>query len=304
MVTSRPAAVLIVNPNAGRSRPDRNREVIDVLRARFRLEAFSTTARDTGITMASEAAAAGARLVIAYGGDGHVNEVANGIAGSATSLAIVPGGTMNVFARALGVPLDPLAAIDHLMAHLEDPARSVALGKMDDRYFTFSAGCGFDAEAAARVERYVPAKRHFGELFFYWSAFRVLAGTYRHRSSSMMLRGSFGEIPVAMAVVSNAGPYAYFLNRAVHLAPDVALDRGIDVFALKSMRLQALPSYAWRVGVSGDLVHHNDAFYASDLDGFELASERPFTRHVDGEPLPPVHSVSFSVEKDVLKVRA
>jgi diacylglycerol kinase family enzyme len=297
-------AVLIVNPNAGRLSEHIREDVIAALRSRFRVDAFSTTARDTGISLASDAAASGADLVIAFGGDGHVNEVANGLAGTDASLAIIPGGTMNVFARALGIPLDPFAAIDHLQTALEKPSRRVPLGQMDDRYFTFSAGCGFDAEAAQRVERYVPAKRHFGEFFFFWSAFRVLAGTYRHRNPSMTLKGSFGELPVAMAIASNAGPYAYLGPLAVDVAPDVRLEGGIDVFALKRMRIESLPLYTWRVLVSHDIVHHDDVFYGNDLEKFELLSDEPFSRHVDGEPLPPAASARFALAPDVLRVRS
>lgn len=304
MSRTKPAAVLIVNPNAGRLEDAARNDVVDALRSRFRIEGHATTARDSGIAIASEAADSGARLVIAFGGDGHINEVANGLAGTSTALGIVPGGTMNVFARVLGIPPDPLAAVDHLQDALERDVVEVPLGRMDDRYFTFSAGCGFDAEAAGRVERYVPAKRRFGELFFYWSAFRVLTGTYRHRSPTMRLHGDFGDVPVAMAVVCNAGPYAYLGNRPVNLTPHVDLFKGIDVFALRSMRIESLPAYAWRVAVSGDLVHHPDVFYASDLESFELSSDKPFHRHVDGEPLPPVHGVKFEVAANALRVRA
>lgn len=304
MSTSRPAAVLIVNPNAGRLSERQREEVITALGTRFRLEVISTTARNTGIRIAADAAAAGERLVIAFGGDGHVNEVANGVAETDSTLGIVPGGTMNVFARALGVPADPFAAIDFIVERASDEPKLVPLGQMDDRYFTFSAGCGFDAEAAERVERYVPSKRRFGEAFFYWSAFRVLAGSYRRRSPAMTLTGSFGEVPVAMAIACNAGPYAYLGGIAVNLAPDVDLHRGLDVFALKQMRVEALPFYAWRVLVSRDIVHHSDVFYASDLEKFELTADEPFYRHVDGEPLGPAVTARFALVEEALRVCA
>ncbi|HEV2754857.1 MAG TPA: diacylglycerol kinase family protein [Actinomycetota bacterium] len=299
---ARPSGVLIVNPGAGRLSDERRLEIVDEVRRRCRVEVYETPQRDAGIEIAAQAADAGAPAVIAFGGDGLVNEVANGVAGTATALAIVPGGTMNVFARALGIPPDPLAAVAALSERWAD-VRTVPLGRMDGRYFTFSAGCGFDAEAAARVERDHRSKRTFGELFFYWSAFRVLASTYRHRNPSMIVRGPFGEVPVAMAIGCNAGPYAYFAGRAVDLAPEVSLEGGLDVFALKSMRIEALPFYAWRSVVSGDLVHHPDTFYASGLDGFEVSAAEPFARHVDGEPLEPATSASLSVVPDVLKVR-
>ena len=301
---SKPSAVLIVNPNAGRISERVRSEVVAALRTRFHLEAFATTGRDSGIGLAAQAAEAGVRLVIAFGGDGHVNEVANGLAGSASVLGIVPGGTMNVFSRALGIPQDPFDAIDHMVGRLDRDAREVPLGRMDDRYFTFSAGCGFDAEAAERVERYVPAKRRFGELFFYWSAFRVLAGSYRHRNPSMTLKGDFGELDVAMAIASNAGPYAYLAGRAIKIAPEVRLEAGIDLFALKTMRIENLPVYAYRCVVSRDLVDHQDAFYVNDQEWFELRADRPFSRHVDGEPLPPARSARFTSVRDILKVVA
>jgi diacylglycerol kinase family enzyme len=298
----RPPAVLIVNPNAGRLSEGTREGVIAALRSRFRLEALSTTARDTGIELAAEAADAGHELVIAFGGDGHVNEVVNGVAGTDSSLGIIPGGTMNVFARALGIDMDPFKAIERLHEIAEGPSQIVSLGQMGDRYFTFSAGCGFDAEAAERVERYVPAKRRMGQLWFYWSAVRVLSGTYRHRSPSMLLRGPFGQVPVAMGIACNVGPYAYLGDRPVILAPRVTLERGLDIFALRSMRVQALPLYAYRV-LASDLTDHPDVFYESDLDWFELSAPAPFSRHVDGEPLPPSRVASFRSVPGILKVK-
>lgn len=298
----RAPAVLIVNPYAGRLSDSDREIVIAALKARFAIEGFATTGRGSGIDVARKAADAGAPLVIAFGGDGHVNEVVNGLAGTDTALAIVPGGTMNVFARSLGVPTDAMAAVNSLHSHVAEAPRFVSLGRMDERYFTFSAGCGFDAEAAELVERDYPKKRRFGEIFFYWSAFRVLTGSYRHRNPGMTLEGSFGRVPVAMAVACNTGPYAYLGNRTINLAPNVKLDRGLDIFALRQMRIEAFPVYAWRCLVSGDLVHHDDAFYATDLDGFTLSSDKPFHRHVDGEPLGQETEARFSIEPDILKV--
>lgn len=293
-------AALIANPASGRLAARARDDVLERLRHYFDLEYLETTRRDEGLSLAKRASAAGHDLVIAFGGDGHVNEVVNGLAGSGSLLGIVPGGTMNVFARALGVPNDPIHAADALIANGQ--RRRIPLGKMDDRYFTFSAGCGFDAEAAGFVEDHLAAKRRFGEPFFYWSALRVLSGSYRHRSPGMIATGPFGQVPVAMAVVSNCGPYAYLLGRPIRLAPQVRLDGGLDLFALRSMRLEALPLYAWRAGVTGDLIHHEDAFYANDLEHLQVASSTPFARHVDGEPLSAATSARVSLERDALTV--
>lgn len=210
---------------------------------------------------------------------------------------------MNVFGRALDLPMDPVQAAHRLVDVAERRPRSIPLGRMDERFFTFSAGCGFDAEAARRVEHYVPVKRRMGELFFYWSAFRVLAGTYRHRNPAMELRGRFGRVPVAMAIACNAGPYAYLVGRPIKLAPQVRLEGGLDVFALRRMRIESLPFYIWGSVVSGNLASHPDAFYASDLEEFDVVGDRPFARHADGEPLPAAQSSRFTIVRDALLVQ-
>jgi diacylglycerol kinase family enzyme len=306
MATSgrRPVAVLIDNPNAGRLSDEERGGVLEAIRESFDIDQVSTTARTTGIAIAKDAAGSGEDLVIAFGGDGHINEIANGLAGTGSTLGIIPGGTMNVFARSLGIPADPFEAIRHLKDRMYERSRRVSLGLMDDRYFTFSAGCGFDAEAAERVDLDVLAKRRFGEFFFFWSAFRVLLSGYRYRNPTMTVKGEFGEERVAMAIASNTGPYAYLGKRSVEVAPRVDLDRGLDVFGLKKMRMHGLPVYAWRCVVSKDLIDDKDAFYESDLDGFEITGDQPFKRHVDGEPLEQAISTRFSVARDVLKVKA
>jgi diacylglycerol kinase family enzyme len=300
---SKPPAVLIINPYAGRASARQRDDVVAALEERFRLDVVTTTGRDAGIGLAADAAGHGVKLVIAYGGDGHVNEVLNGIAGTTSALGIIPGGTMNVFARALGIPRDPFEAIEHLGRSMQQPERVVNLGMMDDRYFSFSAGCGFDAEAAELVEREVTNKKRFGEIFFYWGALRVLAGAYRHRNPTMTMAGTFGEIPVAMAIACNAGPYAYFAGRGVQIAPEVSLEGGLDVFALRRMRIESLPWYTFR-SIGGNLTRHRDAVYEKDLTDFEIRSEMPFHRHVDGEPLAPAKSTRLKLARDALRVRA
>ncbi len=211
---------------------------------------------------------------------------------------------MNRFARTLGIPGDPLEAVDFLSTAVQRVPRRINLGRLDGRYFTVSAGCGFDAETAQLVDHDLRNKRRFGELFFYWSAFRVLAAAYRHRTPNLVVRGSFGEIPAAMVIVSNAGPYAYLFGRPVVVTPRVRLNGGLDVFALRSMKIEALPLYVWRTAVSQDFVTHRDAFYRSDLEELEVVSAALFQRHVDGEPLPAASRSRFSVAEGALKVLA
>src|SRR2546421_11159269 len=144
---------LTMNPEARGVTPSLQHLMTTAMRARFRLGVTETHARDVGVEVARHAVDKGARLLIAFGGDGLVNEVVNGMVGSDATLAIIPGGTMNVFARNLGVPTNPTEAADHILRIAgETEPRRMSLGLANDRYFTFACGCGFDAEAAARGE--------------------------------------------------------------------------------------------------------------------------------------------------------
>jgi diacylglycerol kinase family enzyme len=301
---TKPPAVLIVNPNAGRLSERARSEAVEHLSDRFRLEVFVTSARDSAIGLAADAAAHGVGVVIAFGGDGHVNEVVNGIVGTTSGLGIIPGGTMNVFARSLDVPLDPIAAADSLAERVREPARVVNLGLMDDRYFTFSAGCGFDAEAAELVELRRMNKRLFGQMYFYWSAFRVLSGSRAYRKPRLTLKGDFGEVEVSMCVACNTGPYAYLFKRPIALTPQVKLEGGLDVFGLKTMKIEALPFYTMSALALGDVSRMPGSFVATDQQSFSIASDTPFKRHVDGEPIAPSTAVTISLAPDALKVFA
>lgn len=304
MIAARPKrpAVLIVNPQAGRSSNAYRAEVVALLGRDLDLEVLTTSDRKEAIDLSRKAAGETDSLIIAFGGDGHVNEVVNGITGSDAVLGIIPGGTMNVFARSLGLPRDALDAAEHLTALDLRSARTVNLGMMDDMYFTFAAGCGFDAEAAALVESDLPGKRRFGEPFFYWSALRVLMGSHRHRRPWMTVSGPPGRERVAMAIACNTGPYAYLAGRPVRLLPEVPLDGGLSLFALRKMSVLSLPLYGWRAIGGGSLADHPNALIWADLDRFTISSEEPFPRHVDGETLDPATSAEFRLAPGSLKV--
>ena len=103
------------------------------------------------------------------GGDGTQNEAANGLAGTQTALASLPGGSTNVFARTIGLPNDPIEATGVLLDALAKKSiRRIGLGSVNDRYFLFHTGVGFDAAVVRQVERRDTYKRWFGHpLFIY-----------------------------------------------------------------------------------------------------------------------------------------
>src|SRR5262245_48508110 len=152
-------ALLVCNPKATTT-SERARDVlVRALRSETELEVAYTRRRGHGVALARKARLDGLDLVVALGGDGTANEVVNGVleAGpgdGVPALAVVCGGSTNVFARALGLPTDWAEGTSVIIEALrERRTRTFGLGRADDRYFTFCAGFGMDAEVIQRVER-------------------------------------------------------------------------------------------------------------------------------------------------------
>ncbi|MGH2767635.1 MAG: diacylglycerol/lipid kinase family protein [Acidimicrobiales bacterium] len=302
-------AQLIINSEARGVTPVLKRVIRAALEARLKLEVEETRARDAAIEVARAGAEAGGELIIAFGGDGLVNEVINGIVGSEATLAIIPGGTMNVLARNQGIPRNPLEATDHLLSIIgEVDPRLLPLGQANHRYFGFACGCGFDAEVAARVESHKPAKRKFGEPYFYGAALMTLLRLHLFQGPYLHCEGSFGTRDVAMVIsLTSSGPYAYLAGRPVYLAREPAFqgapeaEGGLSVFFLRRMGLPRLPLH-----VAGTLTGHfgRDATALTRVDEFTVSCGRPIPYHVDGEPLEPADRVQVRAAPETLRLLA
>ena len=160
-------ALLVVNPKATTT-SERSRDVlVRALRSEVDLTVEYTLRRGHAATLARAAAESGVDVVVTLGGDGTVNEAVNGLMTAAPALggttgpryrlpalAVVPGGSTNVFARALGLPRDWVDGTSVILDGLRDGRhRVIGLGRADDRYFTFCAGLGLDAAVVRRVEQ-------------------------------------------------------------------------------------------------------------------------------------------------------
>ena len=157
--------LLLVNPFSS-SVTARTRVVIrKALAGDHDVELVETARRNHATRLAQGAAADGVEVVVVLGGDGTVNEAANGLAGSATALAVLPGGSTNVFARTIGLPNDPVEATAMTLEALEAGSiRRVGLGVANGRYFCFHVGLGFDAALVEQVEKRAGLKRWAGLL--------------------------------------------------------------------------------------------------------------------------------------------
>src|SRR5256885_2991883 len=159
--------LLIVNATAS-SVTARARVVIaKALAADHDLPVSETSRRGHAERLAHSAANEGVDVVVAMGGDGTLNEAANGLAGTTTALAPLPGGSTNVFARTIGIARDPLEATGQLLSSLHRHSyRRIGVGCVNGRRFLFHTGLGFDAAVVARVERRNELKRYAGPPLF------------------------------------------------------------------------------------------------------------------------------------------
>ncbi len=232
--------MLIVNSFAS-SVTARNTVVVHRRLARGHdVEVVETNRRGHATRFAHDAARRGVDVVIGYGGDGTLNEVATGIAGTDAALGVLPGGSTNVFARTLGMPNDPIAAAE-LLARGIDAAdlRPIGLGRVNGRFFCFHTGIGYDAAVVQAVERRASLKRWLGHPLFISAALTTWLHGYDRRHPHFSLdAGQLGRVDDGyFSIVLNTNPYTYLGNRALDLSPAATLDRGLVVVTFRTLRV-------------------------------------------------------------------
>src|SRR5947209_3113069 len=177
--TERKRMLVIVNPYATTVSDRLKNLVVYALQGRYDVEAVDTAGRDHATELCREAAHEGYDVVVAFGGDGTVNEAANGLVGSGTPLTCLPGGRANVYCRMLGIPSDVVDATEHLLLMADDwRPRRVDLGSVNERVFLFSAGAGLDASVVERVDAHARLKARYGEWHYTGTGVRPLARRY------------------------------------------------------------------------------------------------------------------------------
>ena len=282
--------LLIANGKAQNVTPYGREVIAKALSAEFDFHQVQTGRPGHAISLARSAAEEGVDIVVAHGGDGTVNEVANGLAGTETAMGILPGGLANVFARSLGIPEDAVEAAGMLLERIGSgaPARQVPLGKIDDRYFVANAGVGFDATIVRQVERRQGAKKRGGELFFVWTGVRVFFTGYDRRRPKIHLEWGTGPTEsrdgLFLTIFQNTTPYTYLGEREMRLCPDATLAGGIDCFALDTMRTRSvLPMAISSFARSRRIRRSKHALLVKDRQWYVVTCEAPMLVQVDGE---------------------
>ena len=311
--------LLIVNPQATTTTGNSADLVIRSLAGLVDLDVEHTRYRGHARELA---AAARGELVIVLGGDGAVNEAVNGIMArsrglapgpapeqdEAPLLAVIPGGGGNVFAQALGLPANPAAAIAKLTGVIKEGRyRTIGLGLAGDRYFTFSAGLGMDAEVVREVERQrASGHRESPSLFLRTMVRQYRSGTDRRTPALTLERDGQPSTPdLFMTAITNRSPWTYLHGRAVLPVPNPDFNSGLDVFALRKVRATTI------VSAVGQMLlfrrrspRGRHTLTVTGLESLTIRSARPIAFQVDGDYLGETEAVKFQFVPHALRVVA
>ena len=303
-------AMMIVNPHATGTTERRRDLLAHALAAEVRLVVAQTTGRGHAAELAAKAVAGGAELIVAHGGDGTVNEVVNGImAAEATGpppmLAVVPGGSTNVFARAMGMDTDPVLATEQILEALivRQMPRTISLGMVDGRYFTFNAGIGFDAEVVEAVEGTRATGRQISNILHVRKAVsQYLRLGHRSPRLTLSLDDAPDRTDVHLVFVSNVDPWSYFESRPIRTNPGTTSDGGLGVFAMTSMRPWSVARVVGQL-LRSDVEPKSRALLRNDnVKSVMVRSTYPVGVQVDGDYLGLRHSATFTSVPAALRV--
>lgn len=279
-------AALILNPNAT-STTDQLRDVIAAaLRSEVELEVLPTKKRGHATHLAAAAVHDQVDAVFSLGGDGTANEVLQALAGTDVTMGVIPGGGANVMARSLGLPNDPVAATSIALTALrEGHRRTIGLGQVNDRYFAFDAGFGFDAAVVRSVEQHPGLKRRFKQAAFVYLAFREWAinDEVRHPHITIEHPDGSTEGPVGIVMLGNADPYTFLGPRPVRMTPQASPDAGIDLTAVRRTGTAHFLAIVGKVLAGGRHLGDDAVISHHDLREVVLTTLKPTPLMVDGD---------------------
>lgn len=278
--------LIIVNPYATTVSDRLKNLVVYALQGRYEVEVEATRSQDHATEIGRDAVDGGYDIVVAFGGDGTVNEVANGLAGTDIPVTFLPGGNTNVVCRTLGIPDDVVDATEHLLALADDfRPRRIDLGRVNDRYFVFSCGAGIDATVVEQVDANPKWKRRAGPWFYSWVATKGYFRRYMRDPVSLVLEVDGETRTGVTALAQNSDPFTYFGRNPIRVCENVAIDDGsLGLALLRRSNLLDMGMIVPRL-LSDRLAAHRHG----QVDAFEHLSEariRSGSTDGDGAPLP------------------
>jgi diacylglycerol kinase family enzyme len=299
--------LIIVNPYATTVSDRLRHLVVYALQGRYEVDAVDTKAKGHATELCRNAAGRGYDVVVAFGGDGTVNEAANGLVGSDTALTCLPGGSANVYCKILGIPGDLVDATEHLLGIADAwHPRVVDLARVNDRHFTFSSGLGLDATVVERVDARPRLKARFGPWFFTWAAVTGFIGRYLVNPPRLRVEVAGREEDGVTAIVQNAAPFTYFKSRPIQVAEGATLDSGtLSVCVLHRASPIDMPFITWRaLSRRASMTRHRQVSAYEGATELRVVSAdgRPLPLQVDGDFIGEVPEARYSVAPRALTV--
>ncbi|MGN6816169.1 MAG: diacylglycerol/lipid kinase family protein [Solirubrobacterales bacterium] len=292
--------LLIVNPYATTVSDRLKNLVVYALQGRYDVEAVATQAQNHATEIGREACEGGYDVVVAFGGDGTLNEVANGMAGTDLPVAILPGGSTNVVCRTLGMPNDVVDATEHLLSLADDwQPRKIDLGKVDERYFVFACGAGLDATVVRRVDRNPTMKGNAGPYYYSWAGISSFYRKYLVNPVRMRTQVEGGEpVEGITTIVQNSDPFTYFASRPIRVCEGIAIDDGtLSMGVLKRAAQRDMPTLINRLfSESRPAARHRQVAHFDDVT---RATVETISKNKDGSP----RSLPLQVDGDYIGER-
>lgn len=299
-------ALLVSNPNATTTTPMVTEVITSALSAELKLDVEVTKRRNHAGYLAAGAVHEGYELVIALGGDGTLNEVIQGIAGTDVALGIIPGGSTNVYARTLGIPNNAVEATGALLRKVrERNDRWVNIGRADDRWFAFCAGYGFDAEVVRYVEQRHRLKRTVRQASFLWCGLLAwLRGYDRSAEIRMTIDGERVEDPLRSLITCATTPYTFLQSMPIHLCPHADPAAGLDASGMTSLRLWSLLRLVSTTLRDKPVESLSFARLFHDAAEIVVESDSPLPLQLDGDFVGERERVTFTSAERALRIMA
>ena len=296
--------LLLVNASAS-AVTARGRVVIQkALSADHDVTVAETSRRGHATRLAQGAAADGVDVVVVLGGDGTLNEAANGLAGTSTALGVLPGGSTNVFARTIGMTNDPIEATGELLAALARGSRQrIGLGSINGRYFLFHVGLGFDAAVVEQVERRGALKRYAGHPLFVYAGFDTWFRHYDKTRPRFSVHYPDGRTidDAYFAICLKRSPYTYLGNIPLDIAPEATFDRGLVMVTFRTLRFATMLRIVGAALRSpGSLRGQKKLSFETDVEALTVVGHGPFPYQVDGDFLGETERLELRHERDCL----
>jgi diacylglycerol kinase family enzyme len=299
--------LVIVNPYATTMSVRLKHLVVYALQGRYDVEAIDTQRRGHATELIAAALGEAFDVVVAFGGDGTVNEVANGLAGSDTPLTVLPGGSNNVFCKMLGIPNDLVDATENLLGLADrwDP-RAIDLGRINGRWFTFAAGVGLDASVVERVDAHPHLKAKFGAWYYTGAAIVTFLRSYVVNPPRLEIEIGGERVPGVSAFFQNGETYTYFKSRPVDLVEGARLDSGdLAGVMLTRARPYDVPTVTFRAlsGAARIAKHRGIRAFAGVREATVRSTDgRPVPLQVDGDHMSDETVAELSVGAGALRV--